>query len=209
MCPNNWFIAIVNVDRKSGGTYQTQELRGKVNSISIVTTPNYTISGEVRPQLRLLLDECFPDTFEGRTYFKQLPHVRLLAMDGELLVGQVGIDGRIINVEGTTVSIFGLIDMAVHPSRRGKGVGTLLLVQAERIARAYEREFLVLMADRHDLYLKEGFTRVQPALTKWLAIEDRHSVELMTRDLSDCFMAKPLTERTWPMGIIDMLGYLF
>jgi hypothetical protein len=65
------------------------------------------------------------------------------------------------------------------------------------------------MADRHDLYLKEGYDRVQPALTKWLAIEDRQSVGLMTRDLSDCFMVKPLTEKRWPAGMIDMLGYLF
>jgi len=154
-------------------------------------------------------EECFPETFEGRTYFKQLPHVRLLAKEGESIVGQVGIDGRVVNVEGTSVSIFGLIDLAVHPARRGKRVGTLLLAEAERIARVCEREFLVLMANRHDLYLKEGYVRVQPALTKWLAIEDRQSVELTDQDLGDCFLVKPLTERTWPAGKIDMLGYLF
>jgi predicted N-acetyltransferase YhbS len=180
-----------------------------MNTIEIVTTPEYAISGEVCSQLRLLLDECFPDTFEGRTYFKQLPHLRLLAMDGGAVIGQVGIDARVINVGGAIVPIFGLIDLAVHPARRGKRVGTLLLGESERIARFYEREFLVLMADRHDLYLKEGYRRVQPALTKWLAIEDRQSVELTIQDLSNCFMAKPLTEKRWPAGMIDMLGYLF
>ena len=180
-----------------------------MNISEIVTTPEYAISAEVCSQLRLLLDECFPDTFEGRTYFKQLPHMRLLALDGDSVVGQVGIDGRVVNVGGAIVSIFGLIDMAVHPARRGKHVGTLLLAEAERIARACEREFLVLMADRHELYLKEGYRRVQPAITKWLAIENRHSVELTVQDLSECFMVKPLTERTWPVGMIDMLGYLF
>ena len=180
-----------------------------MNTIEIATTSEYAISNEMLSQLRILLDESFPETLEGRTYFKQLPHVRLLAMDGGSLIGQVGIDGRVVNVGGAVVSIFGLIDLAVHPARRGQGVGTLLLAEAERIARASKREFLVLMADRYDLYLKEGYSRVQPALTKWLAIEDRNSIALISKDLSHCFMAKPLTERTWPKGMIDMLGYLF
>ncbi len=133
-----------------------------MNTIEIVTTPEHAISGEVRSQLRTLLDACFPGTLKGRTYFKQLPHMRLLAMDGGSVVGQVGVDGRVVNVGGTLVSIFGLIDLAV-----------------------------------------------QPAFTQWLAIEDRQSVELTDQDLSDCFLAKPLTEKTWPAGRIDMLGYLF
>jgi predicted N-acetyltransferase YhbS len=180
-----------------------------MSTIEIVATPEYAISAEVCSQLQILLDQCFPDTFAGRTYFKQLPHIRLLAMDEGSVVAQVGIDGRVVTVGDTTVSIFGLIDLAVHPARRGRRIGTQLLTEAERIARAGEREFLVVMADRHDLYRKEGYDRVQPALTKWLAVEDRRSVELMTRDLSDCFMAKPLTEKSWPAGTIDMLGYLF
>ncbi len=180
-----------------------------MNTIEIITTPEYAISAEACAQLQTLLDECFPNTFAGRTYFKQLPHVRLLAMDERSVVAQVGIDARVITAGGTTVSIFGLIDLAVHPARRGNRIATRLLAEAERIARAGEREFLVAMADRHDLYLKEGYVRVQPALTKWLAIEDRQSVELMTRDLSDCFMVKPLTEKSWPAGTIDMLGYVF
>jgi GNAT superfamily N-acetyltransferase len=180
-----------------------------MTTIEIVAMPEYAISAEVCSQLQILLDQCFPDIFERRTYFKQLPHVRLVAMDEGSVVGQVGIDGRIVNVGGTIVSIFGIIDLAVRPEMRGKRIGTQLLAEAERIARAGEREFLVAMADRHDLYLKEGYVRVQPALTKWLAVEDRQSVELMTRDLSGCFMVKPLAEKSWPAGTIDMLGYLF
>lgn len=94
-----------------------------MNRIQVVAIPEYAITGEVRRQLQVLLDECFPETFDGRTYFKQLPHLRLLAMDGESVAGQVGIDGRIVNVGGTVVSIFGLIDLAVHPARRGQRIG--------------------------------------------------------------------------------------
>ena len=180
-----------------------------MNTFEIVAVPEYAISGEVSSQLRILLEDCFPGWFEGRTYVKQLPHVRLLAMEGRTVVGQVAIDSRVINVGGAVVTIFGLIDLAVDPSKRGKRIGTMLLEEAERIACAYQREFLVVMADRHSIYLKAGFRRVQPALTKLLAIEDRQSVALIDRDLSDCFLAKPLTERMWPAGMIDLLGYVF
>ncbi|HTU26021.1 MAG TPA: GNAT family N-acetyltransferase [Pirellulales bacterium] len=180
-----------------------------MSALEIVKLPEYAIPADLGAQLPGLLEQCFPNTFEGRTYFKQLPHFRLLAVDGGSVVAQVGIDARVITVGGTTVSIFGLIDTAVHPARRGQGVATRLLAEVERIARAGQREFLVLMAGRHDLYLKAGYNRVHPALTRWLAIENRQSVELLTRDLSDCFMAKPLTEKSWPTGTIDMLGYVF
>jgi len=177
--------------------------------MNIVAMPEYEISGNVCSQLQGLLEECFPDTFEGRTYFKQLPHLRLLAMDAGLVVGQVGIDGRVVNVGGTVISIFGRIDLAVHPGSRGRRIGTMLLGHAERFARAWNRDFLVLMADRHDLYLREGYSRVQPAHTRWLAIDNRQSVEVIERDLGNCFMVKSLIDREWPEGTIDMLGYLF
>jgi GNAT superfamily N-acetyltransferase len=109
-----------------------------MNTIEIVAMPEYAISAEVCSQLQILLGQCFPDTFGGRTYFKQLPHFRLVAMDKGLVVAQIGIDGRVVTVGGTIVSIFGLIDLAVHPTRRGKRIGTQLLAEAERIARAGE-----------------------------------------------------------------------
>ena len=180
-----------------------------MSAFEIVAVPEYAISNDVNSQLRILLEDCFPGWFDGRTYVKQLPHVRLLAMDGQSVVGQVAIDSRVINVGGTVVSIFGLIDLAVNPSQRGKRIGTTLLAEAERTACTYQREFLIVMADRHDIYMKSGYHRVQPALTKLLAIEDRQSAALIERDLSDCFLAKPLTERMWPAGMIDLLGYVF
>lgn len=46
------------------------------------------ITVDVERDLIRLLDNCFPDTFEGRSHFKQLPHARLIhRQDGEI-VGQ-------------------------------------------------------------------------------------------------------------------------
>ena len=178
-------------------------------SINIVTLTEHEISGDLQSQLAALLEECFPNWFAGRTYVKQLPHLRILAMDAGIVVGQVSIDGRIINVGGKVLSIFGVLDVAVSSDRQGNGIASTLLAEVERLARTGNREFLVVMADRQNVYLKNGYSRVQPARTKLLAIEDRQSVAVIEKDLSSCFMIKPLTERAWPQGTIDLLGYVF
>lgn len=107
------------------------------------------------------------------------------------------------------ISIAGLIDLCVQTDRRGQGLGSRLLTEAELQAREAGVAFMVLMADRYDLYETHGFHRIEPAMTKWLAIEERASVSLIELDLSDCFMAKSLSGERWPQGVIDLLGYLF
>ncbi len=64
-------------------------------------------------ELAKLLNCSFPNIFEARTYFKQLPHHRLIAKNGERTVGQMGIDHRIIRVGDEIVSIAGVIDLCV------------------------------------------------------------------------------------------------
>lgn len=49
---------------------------------------NFEISAAVQSDLGNLLEECFPGTFEGRSYLKQEPHDRILASQGNRLVGQ-------------------------------------------------------------------------------------------------------------------------
>ena len=178
-------------------------------SINITTVAEYGLSEQVRSELKSLLEECFPRTFEGRTYFKQLPHLRLLAMDNDSVVGQVGIDGRVINVGGTIVPIFGIIDLGVRIPNRGNGIGTKLLAEVESLARRSGQDFLVAMADRFDLYSRQGFVRVQPAMTRFLAIDNRQSISVFEKDLGSCFLMKALAKRAWPDGIIDLLGYVF
>lgn len=135
-----------------------------------------------------------------------MPHRRLIAFDGREVVGQVGLDVRAIRVGDDVVGTCGLIDLCVRSDSRGRGTASALIREAEAVARRSGLPFLTLMADRHDLYERHGFSRVHPAVTTWLGIENRRSIGLIERDLSDCFMAKALTSRPWPAGSIDMLG---
>ena len=180
-----------------------------MSETDITILAEHQIEASLATQLSALLEESFPGTFQGRTYFKQLPHLRLLAHQMGALVGQLGIDCRIISVGGTVLNIFGIIDLCVRTDRRGRGIASALLAEAEGVASRAGRDFLVLMTDRHQFYERNGFQRVQPASTKLLAIEDRQSAALIEKDLSECFMIKPLHGKTWPHGQIDMLGYLF
>lgn len=178
-------------------------------SPDILSLTEHQIASSMQERLGLLLDTCFPGVLKGRVYFKQLPHFRFLALEERTVLGQLGIDSRIINVGGEILKIFGMIDLCVHPDRQGVGLASKLLLTAEKVALESAQDFLVLMADRHDLYERHGFQRVQPASTKWLAIEERESIMLIERDLSDCLMVKPLGATRWPPGQIDLLGYLF
>ncbi len=162
----------------------------------------------VQDQLCPLLDKAFPGLFNGRTYVKQQPHFRIIIHAGSDVVGHVALDYRVIRIGAEVVRICFVIDFCVREDRRGQGIGSKLLEEAEVQARQAEVCFMVLMADLHDFYGRHGFLRIQGVSTKWLAIKDRASHSLIEEDLSDQLMAKPLTEFGWPEGPIDMLGYL-
>lgn len=159
------------------------------------------------PNLVALLDVSFPDTFDGRTFYKQQPHHRILAFKQERLIGHVGLDLRVVTVAGRMYETVGIIDLCVAEDRRGQGIGTALIQAAEDFDAA--RDFVILFADNHSIYSANGYTRIIPAHTRWFAIDGLQSHSVMERDLSDCFMAKPLTSTSWPNGKIDLLGYLF
>ncbi len=154
-----------------------------------------------------LLDAAFPDTFDGRTYFKQQPHSRLLAHHDDRLVGQVGLEFRVINVGGALLEICGIVDLCVAHCAQRRGIGSQLLVRAEELA--VGRDFMVLIADNQSIYHRYGYSSVTPAPARWHAIEDLQSHSVIEEDLGDCFMIKQIGSKPWPEGKIDMLGYLF
>ena len=106
----------------------------------------------IRQQITSLLDEAFPDTFEGRTFFKQWPHKRLVSLKDSRVVGQLGLDFRAIRVGDLIIGISGIIDLCVSQEHQGTGIGSALLQQAEIEARKSDLQFMVLMADKPDLY---------------------------------------------------------
>ncbi|MFJ8513430.1 GNAT family N-acetyltransferase [Lysinibacillus xylanilyticus] len=93
----------------------------------------YEINSQLRTKLQHLLVECFTDEYPNdRIYFKQLPHFRFIAIDDKSeLVGQVGLDYRVMNLNGKPVRVLGIIDLCVSKMNRLQGIGSLLLSEID------------------------------------------------------------------------------
>lgn len=167
------------------------------------------LKGPLEERVAVLLDHCFPNTFEGRSYFKQVPHSRLLLSRNGRLIGHAGLDHRIIRVGETVTRVTGIVDLCIDPDHCRVGRGSTLLAFAEDLARRGQTEHMILFADRPDLYIRNGYRAVETAWVTWLAIDERASHSMQRRDFSGKFMAKDLSKDPFPRGEIDLLGYLF
>jgi len=167
------------------------------------------LSGPLEKRIADLLDKCFPDTFEGRSYYKQVPHSRLLLRRKGKLIGNAGLDHRVIRVGETVTRVTGIVDLCVDPDHCHVGRGSTLLAFAENLARRGQTEHMILFADRSDLYERNGYRAVEPAMVTWLALDERASHSMQRRDFSGTFMVKTLSDEPFPRGEIELLGYLF
>ena len=168
----------------------------------------FEIGDGLHEEIRALLAAGFPGYFAERSYFKQLPHMRFLAFSGTRVIGHVGIDHRVIRVGERVLPVFGIIEMCVAQSARGSGVASRLVEEVCALGAAHAVPFVILMADDHRLYQRNGFVNADPD-GRWLAIQDLQTVKVIERNLGDCFMVRSLSGETWPDGDVDMLGYLY
>ena len=159
------------------------------------------------PRLRALLDACFPGAFPEQDFYKQQPHLRILAEAGGALVGQVGLDFRAVRAGARIVPILGIVDLCVAETARGAGLGAALLREAER--QAGGRPFGLLFADDPRLYERHGWARLPAAFARFLAIDRLRCHSVMERDVSQELMVKPFGPDPWPAGEIDFLGPIF
>ena len=154
-----------------------------------------------------LLECCFDGIHEGRTYFKQAPQGRFFAWENSKLIGHVGFDFRLVRVGSNILPILGVIDLCVRKENRCLGVGRALLERAEISAKG--KSFALAMADDRRLYEQTGYSLLPRSNTTFLAIDELKSHSVIERDLSEIFMVKCLSDKQWPEGKIDLLGYLF
>ncbi|MBB6022333.1 putative acetyltransferase [Paenibacillus sp. JGP012] len=171
----------------------------------------YDINGEIEAKIQELLTICFPKIYPAhRIYFKQLPQCRFLAFNREnQLVGHVGLDYRVMNLNGEPIKILGVIDLCVSPNARSEGIGSLLLSEVEKFSEGRNIDFILLFADNMTLYSKNGYTSVGNKC-KWLKIDNE---SLITKgigyELIDELMVKAVGKKKWINGDLDLLGYLF
>ncbi|KPB06699.1 hypothetical protein AAV98_00275 [Bacillus sp. CHD6a] len=158
-----------------------------------------------------LLLNCFEEVYpKERIYYKQLPHFRYLVFnDEDILVAQVGLDYRVMNLNGKPVNVLGVIDLCVLKEYRSNGLGSTLLTEVEKFSKNKLIDFLLLFADNKNLYLKNGYRSVKNKC-KWLMIdnESHSSLGLGNEEINE-LLIKEIGNVKWHNGELDLLGYLY
>jgi GNAT superfamily N-acetyltransferase len=158
-------------------------------------------------QLQSLLQSSFPG-YPDRDYYKLPPHFRLLAVVGGDVVGQLGVELRVIRVGHRIFRTFGVVDLCVKANKRSRGLATRLLAEVVEYAEACAMDFVLLFADDGRLYAQNGWHRVSNPCT-WLRIDDHVTLGLACREKTDALMVKAVQGKVWPDGEVDLLGHLF
>lgn len=171
----------------------------------------YQMNEQLEADIQHLLNTSFPEMHPtNRIYFKQLPHFRFLAFNPEnQLVGQVGLDYRVMNLNGESIRVLGLIDLCVSINHRSEGIGSLLLSQVDQLSSEGSVDFILLFADNTTLYTRNGYQRVENNCT-WLKIdhESQNTLDIGSKSLNE-LLIKKVGKKEWVEGNLDLLGYLY
>ncbi|HYH33410.1 MAG TPA: GNAT family N-acetyltransferase [Pseudonocardia sp.] len=110
--------------------------------------------------LRELLDAAFDGDFTDDDFDHALGGMHAMARDGEALVGHGSVVMRRLLHEGAALRTGYVESVAVHPGRRGGGVGARVMDELERIIRgAYEIGALGAADTARAWYASRGWQR--------------------------------------------------
>lgn len=169
----------------------------------------YSLDARLREEIRRLLSVSFPQASytRTRTYLKQFPPRRLLASEAGQLVGHLGLEHRAIGTASGPQEILGMVDVCVSAPWRGRGVASQMLAWVESLARANRIPFLVLFAEKHRVYERNGFHHASNPL-RWTKIHEHQTIGIAEEALAE-LMVKAVGAAPWPDGTIDLLGHQF
>jgi predicted N-acetyltransferase YhbS len=179
--------------------------------LKIEKISEYDINVKLEAKIQALLTNSFREIYpSNRIYFKQLPHLRFLAFNQEnQLVGHVGLDYRVMNLNGEPLKILGIIDLCVSQNTRSKGIGTTLLLEVDEFAKGRNIDFILLFADNKTLYLRNGYKTCENKC-KWLKIDNESQITNgIGYESMNELMVKEVGKREWTEGDLDLLGYLY
>ncbi|WP_442953631.1 GNAT family N-acetyltransferase [Paenibacillus sp. USDA918EY] len=155
----------------------------------------YDLSNELEAAIQELLIDSFPDIYpKDRIYFKQLPHFRFLAFNEEnQLIGHVGLEYRVMNLNGKPVKILGVID----------------LLEVDQFSEGRNIDFILLFTDKMNFYLRNGYKPVKNKC-KWMKIDyETQTINGIGHEEVDQLMIKEVGKTVWSGGDLDFLGYFY
>lgn len=182
------------------------------NEYEIVCVPEIQLDEVAKTQIAKLLTACFPEEdFQGRHYFKQLPHHRLLLKVHGQIIAQLALDYRMMTLNQNPIRVLGLIDLAVLPQYEKQGYARKLLEHVEKIFSDVflNIDFMLLSTEKFELYQKFGFKCTRQKV-KWLAMDNHQNYGVKEEWIDDCLMYKSLSQKAWVDGAnLDFLGYWY
>lgn len=171
----------------------------------------YDIDPDLKNKLQGLLVDSFGEDYPSdRIYYKQLPHFRFVVIDaGNEIIGQVGLDYRVMNLNGKSIRVIGIIDLCVSKASESKGIGSSILSELNKFCKDKDIDYILLFADNPKLYLNNGFLSVKNKC-KWLKINDEDgSTYGIGHEIIKELMIKEVKGKEWEEGELDLLGYLY
>lgn len=180
--------------------------------IVITFIPEFKITIEDSLACNNLIQESFPECdFQGRDYFKQTPHYRVLAKENNKLIGQVGLDYRVMSLDGNPIKVLGIIDICIDSKYRNKGIGKMLLKKIDELSLEFSEkiDFIFLATNIPNYFEKHGFKKIY-SKTTWLKIHQHKNYGVGAEKIEDTnFMIKPINNKNWKGENLDLLGYMY
>ncbi|ENV32068.1 GNAT family N-acetyltransferase [Acinetobacter gerneri] len=173
----------------------------------------FQLSQSEQYQIAGLLKNCFPeDDFQGRTYFKQRPHYRLLLKEEEKIIGQLALDYRVMTLGQIAIRVLGVIDIAILNDYQGLGWARRLLLELDQLVEKNKIniDFILLCTQTPKFYEKFGYYQVKFSQNiKWLAIDQHINYGIKIEQSGQGLMYKKIGEIDWNDDVLDMLGYWY
>ena len=168
----------------------------------------FQLTDALHAKISSLLALSFEKYPAKRTFLHQVPSFRYLLLDDKTLIGHLAVDHRIIQLDQQVFSIFGIVDLCVHPDYQHQQGATKMLLDLETLAKTHSIDALMLFTNLFPLYKKLGYTK-QTNKCRWLMIQNDVSLGVARRSLEDCLMVKTLTDIKWSDSELDLLGHVF
>ncbi|WP_285228780.1 GNAT family N-acetyltransferase [Paenibacillus sp. ISL-20] len=116
------------------------------------------------------------------------------------MIGHVGLDYRVMNLNGKPIRVLGVIDLCVSQSTRSQGLGSTLLLEIDKFSVGRNIDFILLFADNMTLYLRNGYKPLKNRC-KWLKIDDETQLTNgIGYEAMNELMIKEVGKTDWSIG---------
>ncbi len=158
-------------------------------------------------EISTLLDDSFDGEFEGRSFFVQRNHLRLVKRVSGRVIGHLALVYRAMRIGENPVTVMGIGDVAVAKEARRQGIGAALVEAAIAEAKQTEALFLLLFGEAK-IYGRAGFNNATNPLV-WVEQTGFHSTGIARRP-RESLMVYQLGDTSWDNSAeVDLLGGVF